>query len=213
MPSSKITCTNTDCAAKLIPANAATNFSNPCKSVTCAIDRGYIRAGQRILDIGAGNLRNSLHIYKEVKDVEIYAYEIDHAINRFPKKYDQFKKLGGRVVEKKLETDKYDTAICTFVLETICPKAERVRILQSIRRSLKKNGKLIASFRGYKGVRGTKYTKCPLGEGLITPLKTFVKPYSIPEVNDLLSTNGFTEIQLLVKYRVPKPENIHLIAQ
>jgi hypothetical protein len=71
---------------------------------------------------------------------------------------------------------------------------------------------LVASFRGYPGVKGSKYKTCRMGDGLITPLNTFVKPYSIPEVKNLLDSSGFKFFHTLQNYRVNKPQNIHIKA-
>ncbi len=206
-------CKETTCSASLRLSNSATNFSNPCESVVRAINRGDITKDMKILEVGSGNLRNSMYILDTFGDVDIYAHEIESTIERFRERYVRFKQLGGQVIENKDDFDDFNVVICTFVLETICPETERIKFLDSLRDALRSNGKLIASFRGYKGVRGNKYKTCPLNEGLITPLRTFVKPYSLSEVKQLLCGSGFSNITFLINYRVNEPENIHLIAE
>jgi SAM-dependent methyltransferase len=207
-----IACPYGKCKAKLNPANSATNFKNPALSVKIAADRGIIQKGQRILEVGSGNLRNSLYILKTVPGIHMFSYDLQHTINRFAENYQKYKELRGKLVKEDYGMSKYDVVLCTYVLETICPEQNRYLILQSIVEVLKKNGILIASFRGYPGVYGSKYKKCQMKEGLITPLNTFVKPYSISEVQSLLHSCNFKTVRNLQNYKVDRPKNIHVMA-
>ena len=205
-------CPNMQCWDNLHPSNAATNFNNPSLVVRLSIQKGILRKGQRILEIGSGNLRNALFVLQNVPSVSVYAFDFKETIERFFDQYSKFRKKGGRIVGPNYWRRTYHAVICTFVLETICPESNRFLVLKTMRASLAKGGVLIAAFRGYSGVRGTKYQACPLEEGFLTPHKTFVRPYSIPEVHNLLRTCGFRFTHLLQKYRVEKPQNIHVIA-
>lgn len=205
-------CPHGTCKAKINPSNAATNFANPALSVKVSVDREIIRTGQKILEFGSGNLRNSLFILNSVRDVKVYAYDLQETINRFPENYKRFEKLGGVLVGEDYKEKKYDIVICTFVLETICPEQRRFMILSAIKSVVKRSGLLIASFRGYPGVRGNRHRECLMGEGLITPKDTFVRPYSISEVKNLMCQCGFKAVQTLQKYRVEEPENVHILA-
>jgi len=205
-------CTNKRCWAGLRPSNAATNFSNPALAVRIAVEREIIRKGQNVLELGAGNLRNALFILETIPDVHISCYDLKATIERFGDKYKRFRRLGGEVVETGYRKRKYDIVVCSFVLETICPEKNRVLVLKSMRSVLEKRGVFVGSFRGYPGVVGSRYRKCPLGEGLVTPLHTFVRPYSIPELHDLLLSSGFSRVAPLQTYRVEKPKNIHVLA-
>ena len=62
------------------------------------IDRNIIKQGQRILEVGAGNLRNSLAILKSFPDINIYCYDLEPTKERFSENYKEFKKLGGHIV-------------------------------------------------------------------------------------------------------------------
>lgn len=200
------------CRASVNPSNAATNFTNPALSVKIAVSEGIIRARQRVLEFGPGNLRNALFILDSVPDIHLHTYDLQGTISRFPEKYRKFRKLGGSPVNLSKAKRAYDIVICTFVLETICPEQKRRAALKSIARILRKKGALIASFRGYSGVVGSKYRKCPMGEGLVSPLNTFIRPYSVSELGSFLHSCGFERFNTLQNYKVDTPKNIHLMA-
>jgi len=203
-------CPYKECKSSLKPWNAATNFSNPVLSVKYAADTGMIRSHQLLLEFGAGNLRNTLYLMRTMRNIEYYVVENVEVVRRFHDKYAEFKNQGGHLIEDRIDMDNFDIIICTFVLEIICPLSERLETLQLLARSLRYDGHLVASFRGYPGVKGSKYKQCPAGEGFITPLSTFIKPFSIKEAEQLLEEAGFTNFVTLQKYRVDKPQNIHV---
>jgi len=205
-------CQNKECASKLIISNSARNFAGPALSVRLAINRRLIRCGQEILEIGSGNLRNMVFISHALDRPHLYVHENIRTIHRFEANYAAFQKNGGHILNSFFNRKKYDVVLCTFVLETICPAARRFFYLKSIKASLKNEGIIIASFRGHSGVVGKKYKKCPKAEGVITPLHTFVKPYSIPAIKKLLFLCGIKNIVFLQKYRVEIPKNIHIVA-
>lgn len=204
-------CKLKECAKNLLRSNSASNFAAPTFSVLTSVKENIIEPGQNILEIGAGNLRNILFIADTIRNVNLHVYELEGTIDKFKSNYLLFVKKGGKILKSFWDT-KFDIIICTFVLETICPKSEREKMLAKIHRCLKKDGVFIASFRGYSGVIGKKYINCPLNEGLISPKKTFVKPYSLDEVSTFLKDSGFNNIQFMKQYRVDNPKNIHLIA-
>ncbi len=208
-------CPHSECRRSLRPANAATNFKNPVLSVKRSVERKIIRSQDVILEVGAGNLRNAAYVLDTVPGVTYFAFEVPECLSRFRNRYEDLHKRGVVVLEQGYEREPaaYDVVICTFVLETICPETARIRTLQDISKVLKRSGYLIVSFRGYPGVRGSAYRQCDAGEGLLTPLKTFVKPYSVAEAEALLRQGGFLRVEMLEQYRVPSPENIHLVAQ
>ena len=205
-------CKYKECEKSLKNENAATNFKNPTLSVKRAIKEKIIHSGQTILEFGSGNLRNSIFILENISDVKIFAYDIKKTIKRFLPRYDEFFKLGGELYNKKSSIKKFDIIISTFVLETICPSEKRKYILSILKNSLNKKGILICSFRGYPGVKGSKYKKCKLNEGYITPLYTFVKPYSLSELENIFSECGYDFMNPFQNYKVNCPQNIHLMA-
>lgn len=204
-------CPYDECSERLKVSNSATNFSNPALSVRIAVDRQMFKPECSVLEVGSGNLRNSLFVMNSVPGIKMFAFELEETRQRFRKRYQLFKNLNGRVVRSDFGKRKYDIAICTFVLETICPSGRRRLLIKRICSVLKRNGILIASFRGYPGVRGSQYKLCPMREGWTTPLNTFIKPHSIQEVLELMRKGGFQSISLLQNYKVKKPQNIHII--
>ncbi len=205
-------CSNTGCASKLVTSNSARNFEQPALSIRRAINKGIICPGTKVLEIGAGNLRNMFFILQNVDSVHLHVRENDKTIQRFKERYLLFKRRGGRILDRVLKKRIYDVVLCTFVLETICPEAKRNFYLKLIKSSLKKSGILIASFRGQGGVVGNKYQLCPQKDGLISPLHTFIKPHSISSLKNFLNACGFKNIVMLQKYRVDSPKNIHFAA-
>lgn len=200
------------CKKRLKPENSATNFPNPVLSVRRAMERGTIKEKMEILEVGAGNFRNGLFILKNLKNCTYYSFDLQDTLKRFSNNLNKYKELGGDIILKKdIKDKKFDIIISTFVIETICPEIDRYSLLKFIKDKMKKNGILIASFRGYPGVYGTKYKDCPTGEGLISTLRTFIKPFSISEIVSLFNELDLKDINFLQKYRVDKPKNIHVI--
>ena len=206
-------CEYQSCNRSLKPWNSATNFPGAALSVKRALDTKIILPEHKLLEFGAGNLRNIMQIISELhNNLNCYVIEKEEVKDRFKTKYTEYSQRKGTVLSD-CENEEFDGIICTFVLETICPSSERTKTLKSLKTSLGKDGYIIASFRGYSGVKGTKYMKCPADEGFISPLGTFIKPYSIPEVTTLFSGIGFSNLMFLEKYRVEYPQNIHVLAK
>jgi hypothetical protein len=165
-----------------------------------------------VLEIGAGNLRNYRFIKEKAELASYSVLEKESTRDRFPLEYSTFQRDGGILVAKPENSRKFNTLVCTFVLETICPATKRADLLRDAVTNLQDGGILIASLRGYSGVFGTKYRRCPLGEGYISPLLTFIKPFSIDEAVGLILGSGLSAIRLLQKYKVGCPDNIHILA-
>jgi SAM-dependent methyltransferase len=206
-------CSNWNCSSRIIAANSARNFLNPSLAVEKALEKGILKNGQDVLEVGAGNLRTVSFISHKIKSACLRAFEVETTIQKFTENYASFLKAGGMIIPSFPNRTKYDAIICTFVLETICPKASRNYLLKKIHQSLKRGGILIASFRGVSGVIGSKYKECPKKEGWLTPLHTFIKPYTIKEIRSLLKSCGFSEVDFFQDYRVDTPKNIHLAAR
>jgi hypothetical protein len=207
-----VECPFEDCRKSLKPWNAATNFQRPSLAVERAIDAALITPNAKVLEFGSGNLRNALHTMRTLSAVQYHVVEMAETISRFADIYKRFEGLGGHILRSRPGARSFDVTICTFVIETICPSSKRVETLHSIAETLAENGTLVASFRGYPGVKGTRYRKCQLGDGLISPRMTFVKPFSISEVENLLHQSGFNKLKPLEKYRTNQPQNIHMTA-
>lgn len=206
-------CPFEDCRKSLKPWNAATNFPRPSLAVKHAIDVAIITPNAKVLEFGSGNLRNALYTLKMLPTVQYHVIETAEAISRFLNIYRSFEDSGGHILQDRPPERSFDVLICTFVIETICPSSKRVETLHSIAEKLAESGTLVASFRGYPGVKGTRYRECQARDGLISPRMTFVKPFSIPEVEKLLRDSGFNNLKLLEKYRTNSPQNIHITAR
>jgi len=205
-------CTNKECSQKLNISNSAQNFANPALSVKISVERELIKEKHKILEVGSGNLRNMFFLMRSLHEIQLYTYDLQNTIKRFQSQYKKYTEMGGKIIKSNFENEKYDIILCTFVLETICPEKKRIFILKSIQNNLKKKGVFIGSFRGYPGVIGTRYKKCPVENGFISSLNTFIKPYSITEVQTLLQSCGFKKTINLQNYRTNTPKNIHIIA-
>jgi len=206
-------CPYDNCRNSLRPWNSATNFANPTRSVEYAVNGNMISPGQCVMEFGAGNLRNTLFLMPKLSNARYYVIERKEVVNRFRSRYEEFEHRGGYILGDEIGKHRFDVVICTYVLETICPLTQRINVLLSLRKAMKRGGTLIASFRGYPGVKGTKYRRCPAKEGYLTPFNTFINPYSISEVQDLLEATGFVGFETLERYRVKSPQNIHAMAR
>ncbi len=197
---------------EIIFSNSATNFKSPVMSVVISIEKNIIRPHQKILEVGSGNLRNMNYILQNIPNIEAYVYDFRSTYERYEEKYTRFQEMGGTILKSNFDKQKYNIILCTYVLEAFCPPKERITLLHKIKNALKRDGRFIGSFRGYKGVVGSKYKPCPSRDGFITPLKTFVKPFSTHEISSFLRSVGFDSIEFLQKYKVERPQNIHLTA-
>ena len=184
----------------------------PAQSVEIVHKIGLLPPEPSILEIGAGNLRNYRFIRDKAKLASYSVLEKESTRDRFPREYSAFQSEGGILVARPENSRRYDTLVCTFVLETICPATKRAALLKDAVTNLQDGGILIVSLRGYSGVFGTKYRRCPLGEGYISPILTFIKPFTIAEAVGLILGSGLSAIKLLQEYRVACPDNIHILA-
>ena len=201
------------CESSVLPWMPARPWNTPAFSVSRALESGLILDSTRILDFGSGALRNSLFLQERLKNVQVFAHDYQATVDRFPQQYEQFRKRGGHIIGEAYRSKRFDIVLCTFVLETICTARLRNEILSSLKSCLKRKGCLVASFRGWKGVRGSEYTECAEGEGFLTPANTFIAPQSVSEITSTLHKCGFESVILLQNYRVDEPENVHLIAK
>lgn len=208
-----LSCPHSQCASQLVPTNGAVNFSNPALSVVLAVKQKIARPRQSILEFGSGNLRNAIYLQGSLPTARVYAYDLQPAVDRFPRQYKEFQSIGGIVIPRISHVQKYDIVICTFVVETICPARARINALITIRALLHSDGLLVASIRGHGGVRGSTYHICQSGDGLVSSHRTFIKPHSISEAKTLLRSAGYNQVGFLQEYRVDTPENIHLTAR
>jgi len=139
--------------------------------------------------------------------------ELQPVVDRYREKYDQFRRIGGKLLTQWPKPQAFDIVVSTFTLETICRKDERYEHLNKLIWSLKKGGRLMLAVRGPKDVKTAtrKGRKC--GDGYITPLKTFIKPFTVRELLRLLENRGIRIMRLYGGSRENEPKIIEIVAE
>lgn len=201
----------TRCLCHVDSGLSATGFPNPAESVTRAGELDVISANQTYFEVGGGNLRNALFVQQEFGPRRMVVVEQQSVVSRFASAYKQFRRSGGTVAHE-LPRGRFDVVVVTYVLETICPPCDRERLLTRIANAMGPHSRLILSVRGYPGIRGRYYKRCPHSDGSITPRGAFVRGYSIRELEIFLDRHGLA-FEPLQRYRCEAPENIHGIAK
>jgi uncharacterized UPF0146 family protein len=220
------------CCDDVLPTNAARPFKNPAAILSKpeVLTRLYARSNPRVVEIGAGALRNALFLRQQGMDVTIV--ELTEVRDRFPEAYRRFDLAGGRMVLSSYTQHvtypgvdrrvsylrlpraiKFDIALATFVIETICDPPERVRLLNAVRQHLTARGALIISVRGTSDVVTAEASGRRCSDGYVTPNRTFIRPYSRLQLLRLLRRAGFTKVQFLHKHQTKAPELLHAIAE
>lgn len=199
------------CLCSVDAGLSATAFPKPAESVVRASQETYFTSDTTYLEIGGGNLRNALFIQQKFGPLRMVVVERQSVINRFSGKYADFRSAGG-IVGQTLPRGRFDVIIATYVLETICPAIDRELLLSRITNAMSAKSRLLLSVRGYPGVRGKCYRRCPHSDGWVSPRGAFVRAYSLRELDEFLQRHGlaFTPLQ---RYRAGAPENIHGIAR
>jgi hypothetical protein len=199
------------CVCNVDSGRAATAFPGPAESIALAAGLGLFNQARSFLEVGSGNLRNIRYVQNHFAPSDIVAVEQRTVVGRFDKEYTGFRRAGGRV-SSTLPSKCFDIIIVTYVLETICPPIDRERLLQDIARRMHTSTRLVLSVRGYPGVRGRHYKRCPDSDGSISFRGAFIRGYSIPDLQSLLGRHGigFTALK---RYRSNTPENIHGIGK
>lgn len=202
---------NVACCDRVRPENSARYFPNPAPILIKPRTRQLLAAhtGARVLDLGGGCLRNALFLQRQgfrVSVLEVGAMEA-----RFPDQYKAFRQEGGRVFET-FPRARFEIAISTFVLETICRPQIRARLLASTLDALTSRGFFLLSVRGPRDLvtASAKGKRC--SDGFITPGLTFARAYTLIQLRPALEEVGFGEIEFLHKIGVNAPELLHAIA-
>lgn len=206
------------CCSGIVATNSARPFVNPAailekKAVREILGRGVLS----IVEYGAGNLRNAFFLQQ--LGHEVAAVEISGTVDRFRSNYSRFDEQGGRLaLWDKADgmakfKGKHDVAIMTFVLETICDEAIRVKMLQDCRSRLRRGGRLILSVRGHQDVVTANGKGVACSDGFRTPARTFIRGFDLKELQKLLVVAGFSRMLPLHKPKTISPELLHVIAQ
>lgn len=201
-----------NCCEAVIPYNAARPFKKPAPVLSKPKVKKLLsqKNTQKILEIGAGNLRNALAL--QDLGISVFVLEVKGIENRFPTQYKDFISKGGKIFYSFPNNIKVDIVLATFVIETICNVAQRKFILEMALDSLKKNGAMIVSVRGPADLVTARAKGIRCSDGYLTPNKTFARSYTKAQLRALLYTCGFQSIDFLHKKNVKQPEYLHAIA-
>lgn len=201
-----------DCCRKVKPENAARMFRHPAPvllngTVVRMLDR---REPRSILEVGAGCLRNALHLVNMGHRMTVL--EVEGMQQRFPDQYAKFKRLGGKLLKTISGAPRFDVVICTFVIETICKPRERLALLRHIAEHLKPRGVLILSARGPRDLLTAQNKGVPCSDGYLTPNYSFARSFTKAQMGQLLRNAGFRRLQFLHRNSSTEPEYLHVIA-
>lgn len=201
----------TKCHCGSNSAASATAFTAPSPALVLADRQGVLKEGLTFLEVGAGNLRNARYIQRSVNASKVTVVENPNVVQRFGDNYKVFESAGG-ITATEFPARKFDVVVLTYVLETICPPNQRLKLIRDISCCLKPSSSLILSVRGYGGVRGRQYRRCRFSDGYVGARGAFVRAYSLGELQAFLNGCGLS-FQTLQQYRSERPENIHGIAK
>ena len=201
------------CCKKVRPENAARMFRNPAPILSNS-NVAKLLAGPKpkaILEVGAGCLRNALFLLRAGHQVSVL--EVPRMAQRFPEQYDEFARGGGKILKGFAGSPRFEIAILTFVVETICEPKERIRLLQAVRSHLEPDGTLVLSARGPRDLLTAQNKGVRCRDGYLTPNFSFARSYTRAQMLRLLRAAGFIELQFLHKDSSKEPEYLHVIAK
>lgn len=201
-----------ECCGRVNPTNSARSFSAPAPVLNKSEVRGFfVGGGKKVLEIGAGNLRNSDYLLSFGNDVDVF--ELKSTVDKFRSRYDEFSRRGGRFFSQDDEEglcENYDFVLMTYVLETICNPEVRRAVLRMA--CLKAgSGKLILSVRGRKDVLVAKVSGRKCSDGYHTSALTFIRGFNKNEIKGLLAEFGFNKVTFFHRRGIA-PGIVHLIA-
>jgi hypothetical protein len=213
-----------NCCSHVVGSNSARLFrcSAPILRKSAVQQLLADNHGGRIVEIGAGCLRNAL--YLQHLGFRVTVVELPALRQRFYNYYRGFEAAGGGFVRwpevrgalagppTSSWRGPFDLAIMTFVIETICRPRLRLALLRECRTHLRQGGSLIISVRGLADVGTARAKGARCSDGYLTPLKTFIRPYDRPQLEQLLRGAGFRTVQFLHAANTVAPELLHAVA-
>jgi hypothetical protein len=200
------------CCNKCRPLNSARMFKNPAPILRKQAVRSLLKekGGCKIIEIGAGCLRNSLFLLKIGFKVSVL--EVPGMEARFPDNFAKFRKLGGILVPNFHKKKQFGLAVATFVVETICDRTLRSRITKSLCESLEISGCLIISARGPSDLVTALQKGKRCSDGYLTPGYSFARSYTRNQLLRLLIRSGFKRVKFLHRDEIASPELLHALA-
>jgi hypothetical protein len=199
------------CCDQCRPLNSARMFRNPAPIFQRTQVRELLKqkAGCKVIEIGAGCLRNALFLLKSGFRVTIL--EIRGMEARFPKNFSKFHSSGGSITRNLQTKRPFQLAVATFVFETICNKKERSKILRGVSKSLSRSGCLVLSVRGPSDLVTAQRSGKRCSDGYLTPSFTFARSFTRVQLTRLLTRNGFRKIHFLHRKNIDSPELLHAL--
>ncbi len=162
-----------------------------------------------VIDVGAGNGRNSLYLGE--RGFEVTAQDVKEARDMHESKMKKAIEQGKikAYTDSTVSDAKYDAVLCNFVVNVIPDREEREHVVYRINDLLKEDGLLVFDARAdeYQISHGKKYKDGHMmkrGKACFT----FQKSYEFEEVEALLSEHGF-EIEKVFR----KTSSISLLAR
>lgn len=200
------------CCETVVPVNAARSFSRHGEILDRRVVVELLERfkGRRVLEVGAGGLRNAL--YLQGKGYRVTVLEAKGISDRFPDKYERFLSAGGRLVYSLPANAKFPIALATFVFETICRPEQRIALVSRIKECLLTNGALLISIRGPADLVTAHASGKPCSDGFVTPNRSFSRSFTRDQLARLLQSGGFSRVEFLHKPDTKAPEYLHAIA-
>lgn len=155
-----------------------------------------------ILDYGCGLLRNTKEIYKYNKNIDILDTSIQ--IKKIIK-CDNFCFRNFFVLnENNLLFNNYDKVICSYVLNVVQDKSERISIIRNIYYCLKDKGKAYIEVRTSNFIRNLKnYEEDKINGGIIIgnrKIRTYQYPYTLEELLYFINSIKDVHFSLIKSY-------------
>jgi hypothetical protein len=164
----------------------------------------------RVIEVGAGCLRNSLFLLK--RKFKVTVLEVPGMDARFPENFEKFRRLGGTFVARLPTRRKFDLAVATFVFETICDRKLRRKIVRGVCESLTGSGCLVISARGPSDLVTAHGKGRRCSDGYLTPGYSFARSFTRVQLQRMLSHSGFRKVEFLHRNSTQSPELLHAIA-
>jgi hypothetical protein len=201
-----------DCCSTVNTINGARPFKEPAHILTipAVVQILNQRSPAQILELGAGCLRNALHLQKAGHSVSIL--EVKGIEKRFPIQYALFRAAGGSIHYSFPLSHRFDLVLCTFVIESICNPHQRTHLLALSAASLKAQGLLLISVRGPGDLVTARNAGIRCSDGYLTPGYTFARSYNLRQLRSLLLSSGYRTVWPLHKPTTKRPEYLHVIA-
>lgn len=153
----------------------------------------------KILDYGCGKLRNSNFLLNEGFNVSIL--DTKKQLDTLP--IDTLKDFEGIFNVEDIgfnKIDKYKAILCSFVLNVIPNKEDRIAVLNNIEKLLDNKAKAYIEVRG-KGFLKNAKSKEPFNDGYILgtgKVKTFQKGFSKDDLKELINQSSLQVEKIIV---------------